>query len=204
MTAIRELERRLDPTGGGAVCEQPARPGNYDFQTHVKLMNDLMVLALQCDATRAVTFMLGNAGSGRVYDFLGITGGHHEISHHANDPAKQASLEKIGIWELTQFAYLLEKMQSIVEGDGTLLDHSAVFFSSEIEDGNSHSHFNMPILLAGRAGGALAPGRHIVFGSPKDQANQPSVGKLFVSILNALGVTASKFGDDGMGPLSGL
>jgi hypothetical protein len=203
MTGIRELERRLAPSEERS-CEAPTRPGDYDFPTHVKLMSDLMVLALQCDATRAITFMLGNAGSGRVYNFLGISGGHHEISHHGSDAAKQALLEKIDIWELTQFAYLLEKMQGVSEGEGTLLDHCAVFFSSEIEDGNSHSHFNMPIVLAGRAGGALHPGRHIAFGSAKERDKQPSVGKLFVSILSALGMPVTKFGDDGDGPLSGL
>ena len=203
MTGIRELERRLQQTDERS-CEAPARPGDFDFPTHVKLMSDLMVLALQCDATRAITFMLGNAGSGRVYNFLGISGGHHEISHHGNDAAKHAQLEKIDIWEMTQFAYLLEKMQAVSEGEGTLLDHCAVFFSSEIEDGNSHSHFNMPIVLAGRAGGALHPGRHISFAGPREQAKQPSVGKLFVSILSALGMSVTKFGDDGDGPLSGL
>jgi hypothetical protein len=203
MTGVRELERRLDQTTENA-CEMPARPGTYDYPTHVKLMCDLMVLALQCDSTRAVTFMLGNAGSNRVYDFLGISGGHHEISHHGSDAAKLASLEKIAIWEMTQFAYLLQKMEAVNEGERTLLGNSAVFLSSDIEDGNTHSHFNMPILLAGAAGGAFKPGRHIVFGSPKDQAKQPSVGKLFVSILNAMGVSATKFGDDGDGPLAGL
>ena len=202
MSGIRALETRLETPAN--VCQAPTRPGDYDVRVQVQLMSDLMVLAMQCDMTRSLTFMLGNAGSGRVYDFLGLTAGHHELSHHGNDPAKQAALEKIGIWEVEQLAYLLTKMQAIDEGDGTLLDHSAVFFSSEIEDGNSHSHFNMPIVLAGKAGGAFHPGKHIVLGTSKDQNNQPSVGKLFVSILNALGSPVTSFGDDGMGALTGL
>ncbi|MEY4508158.1 MAG: hypothetical protein RLZZ450_280 [Pseudomonadota bacterium] len=105
---------------------------------------------------------------------------------------------------MEQLAYLLGKMAAVTEGDGTLLDHSVVFCSSEIEDGNSHSHFNMPILLAGKAGGALKPGRHIVLGSSGDQNKQPSVGRLFVSILNALGSPIASFGDDGTGALTGL
>lgn len=202
MSGVRAIEQRLATPEN--VCQAPARPGDYDVRLQVQLMNDLMVLAMQCDATRSITFMLGNAGSNRVYNFLGLTAGHHELSHHGNDATKQAALEKIGIWEMEQLAYLLGKMQAVSEGDGTLLDHSAVFCSSEIEDGNSHSHFNMPILLAGKAGGAFKPGRHIVLGSSKEQAKQPSVGRLFVSILNALGSPATSFGDDGTGALTDL
>jgi hypothetical protein len=157
-----------------------------------------MVLAMQCDVTRFITFMLGNGASGRSYDFLGVTGGHHELSHHAGNATSLDALTRIGTWEVEQLAYLLDRMRMVDEGGESLLDHSVVFFSSEIEDGDTHSHFNMPILLAGKAGGALTPGQHIVYDS------QPSVGSLFVSIAQAFGLSDNAFGDDGMGPLSGL
>ena len=197
MTGVRELEQRIMSGASGPMCDPGMRPtGDLGYEQHVQVMSDLMVLAMQCDVTRFTTFMLGNAGSNRGYDFLGVTGGHHELSHHAGDAAKLESLTTIGTWEVERFAYLIDKMSKVDEGGESLLDHSVVFFSSEIEDGDSHSHFNMPILLAGKGGGAFTPGRHLVFD------DEPSVGNLFVSILNAFGLDDAAFGDDGVAPLS--
>jgi len=199
MSGVRELEMRIMGGGSGASCDPGMRPSiDIGYEDHVKVMSDLMVLAMQCDVTRFTTFMLGNAGSNRSYDFLGVTGGHHEISHHAQDPGKLDSLTTIGTWEVDQFAYLIDRMRMVDEGGESLLDHSVVFFSSEIEDGDSHSHMNMPILLAGKGGGAFTPGRHVMF------EDEPSVGNLFVSIAQAFGMSDSAFGDDGMSPLTGL
>jgi hypothetical protein len=199
MTGVRELETRMTDAAQGPMCSPGDRPGSdFAYPEQVKVMSDLMVLAFQCDLTRFTTFMLGNAGSGRSYDFIGVSGGHHDLSHHQGDQAKIASLITIANWEVQQLAYLLAKMDAVDEGGESLLDHSIVFFSSEIEDGNSHSHFNMPILLAGGAGGAFTPGRHLRF------ANNQSVGKLFVSIMQAFGMSEANFGDDGDGPLAGL
>lgn len=199
MSGVRELEMRIMGGSDGPACDPGTRPPrDLSFQEHVQVMGDLMVLGMQCDATRFMTFMLGNAASNRSYDFLGVTGGHHELSHHGGDAAKLDALTTIGTWEVEQFAYVIDKMSKVDEGGESLLDHSVVFFSSEIEDGDSHSHFNMPILLAGKGGGAFMPGRHVVFN------DEPSVGNLFVSILQAFGMTDTTFGDDGTGPLSGL
>jgi hypothetical protein len=199
MAAVRELELRLMGASGGPSCDPGMEPMNPSaFPDRVRLMSDLMVLAFECDVTRFATFMLGNAASGRSYDFIGVPGAHHEISHHQNNVEQEDKLTKIDIWEIEQFAYLLGKMQAIDEGGESLLQHSAVFFSSEIEDGNSHAHVNMPILLAGGASGAFTPGKHIKW------ADRPSVGKLFVSILQAFGLPDTKFGLDGEGALTGL
>ncbi|MEN9577617.1 MAG: hypothetical protein RJA70_626 [Pseudomonadota bacterium] len=197
VTGIRELETRLG--GAGLIsCDPIARPASdYDFVTHVQLMTDLTVVALQCNLTRVVTFMLGNAATGRSYDFLGVTGGHHELSHHQDNPANLAALETIGTWEVQQLAALLEKMDAVDEGGSSVLDNSAVFFSSEIEDGNSHSHRNMPIVVAGGLGGALDTGRHVAY------KNQEPVANLLVSLAAGLDVDAAGFGDS-TGPLSGL
>src|SRR5262245_65711422 len=116
-------------------------------------MHHLMWLAIQCDATRVISFMSGNAGSGRSYPFIGVPDAHHEISHHQGDPVKLDKLQTIDTWEIEQLAYLLESLDAVQDGPtATLLDNSLVFFSSEIEDGNSHAHKNLPILLAGSAG----------------------------------------------------
>ncbi len=188
-TGLRELEVRVQseqPTG----CQPAARPGAApDLRTKTTQMLDLVAFAFQCDLTRVATFMLQNAGSNYVYDFLGITDGHHELSHHGGDAAKLAALQKIGAWEVEQFAYLLRKLKAIPEAGSNVLDNSLAFFSSEIEDGDSHSHFNMPILVGGRAGGNFSPGRHVRY------TGSPSVGNLFHSMLTATGVPSASFGD---------
>jgi hypothetical protein len=200
MTGVRELELRMQSAAEGPSCDPGMRPsGDIAYPDKVKLMTDLMVLAFQCDLTRFTTFMLGNAGSNRSYDFIGVAGAHHELSHHGGNADKLAALTAIDTWEVEQFAYLLGRMDAVEESDGSsLLDHSIVFFSSEIEDGDSHAHVNMPILLAGGSGLSLTPGRHLV------HTGQPSVGQLFVSILQAFGLDDARFGDDGEGALAGL
>ncbi len=198
LDGIRELELRIAKEADAPVCET----GNYspayaDFPGHVKSMLDLIVLALACDTTRVVSFMLGNGGSGRVYDFLGINAGHHDVSHHADDPVKLEQLQTIDTWEVAQLAYLLDRLRATTEGESNLLENSLVYFSSEIEDGNSHSHYNMPVLLAGSAGGQIINGQHLSFDNGK-------VSELFVTMLQALGVETNSFGDDGAGALPGI
>ena len=198
LTGIRELELRIQSEDTAQICDPGPRPDSGDFRTKVQNMLDLSTLAFQCDQTRVVTFMLGNAGSGRVYDFLGISRGHHEISHHQDDATNFAELSAIDTWEVSQFAYLVQRLKTLEDESGPLLDSSAVFFGSEIEDGNSHSHRKMPILLAGRGGGAFSPGRHVRYPDGTPCAN------LFLSMLGTVGVQAGGFGDDGTGPLDGL
>jgi hypothetical protein len=187
---VRELELRIQG-GGLSQCEPGARPdGGFEYPEHVRIMSDLMVLAFQCDITRFQTFMLGNAASGRTYDFLGVPGQHHEISHHQGNPSRLDQLTTIDTWEIEQFAYLLEKLDAVDEGGGrTLLDSSCILLSSDVEDGNTHSHFNMPILMAGSAGGKFTAGRHLKYD------DDPSVGALYTSILQAFGLPDSSFGD---------
>jgi len=197
LTGITELEDKLAKAATGPTCEAIPRPDDpVDLAAHIEIMTDLMVLAFQCDATRVISFMLANAGSNRSYDFLGVSGGHHDLSHHQDLQENFDKLTVIDTWEVQQFATLLEKLDAIEDVDGgTLLDNSLCFFSSEISDGNAHNHDDMPILLAGSAGGVIQSGRHIVYPS------EPSLAKLFITMLNAVGVDVTAFGDD-MGPLS--
>ncbi|HEX3776665.1 MAG TPA: DUF1552 domain-containing protein [Polyangiaceae bacterium] len=196
LTGVRELEQRIQGVGA-AACSAPSEPApSLSYPEHVKLMLDLTVLALKCDATRVVSFMLGNGGSPRSYEFIGVHGGHHDISHHQKRPDNLEKLQKIDTWEVTQLAYLLRQMDAVNEGEGSLLDHSAVFFSSEIEDGDTHSHYNLPVLLAGSLGGAIPTGSHL-----RVSHNAP-LGGLFLTLLSGLGVPAQRFGDDGTSPLA--
>lgn len=194
LTGARELEKRVQ--GLELACVAPsAPPPSLPYTDHVRLMLDLTVLALKCDMTRVATFMLGNGGSPRSYEFLGVHGGHHDISHHQKRPENLDKLQKIDTWEVAQLAYLLERMDAISEGEGTLLDHSAVFFSSEIEDGDTHSHYNLPVLVGGGLAGALPTGTHL-----RVPHNEPLAG-LFLTLLAGLGVPAQHFGDNGNAPL---
>jgi len=199
LNGVDELEQKIVKSAGGPQCVVPAEPlENLSYQDHVKAMLDLMVLAFQCDATRVISFMMGNAGSNQSYGFVGVPAAHHQISHHQSDPQNLADLQIIDTWEVEQLAYLLEKMDAIDDADGaTMLDNSVVFFSSEIEDGNSHAHRNLPVVLAGGAGGYFDTGRHVAF-------NGDPMGNLFITMLASVGVTVSSFGDEGTTPLVGL
>ncbi|MDQ3368348.1 MAG: DUF1552 domain-containing protein [Myxococcota bacterium] len=196
LTGVRELETRLALPS--ALCAPGAGPaGELAYVDHVKFMLDLIALSFACDQTRVATFMLGNAGSNRSHTHIGVADAHHDLSHHAGDPAKKAKLVTIDRWEVAQLAYLLARLEERKEVDGSsLLDHTIGFFSSEIQDGNSHSHNDLPIVVFGGAGGAITTGRHTAFGGRK-------VSELFVTMLQAVGAPVTSVGD-GTGPLPGL
>jgi hypothetical protein len=203
LTGIRDLEQRIDQieSGSGPACSVPGSAPDQpsDIGERTRAMSDLIVLALQCDLTRVVTFMHCNARSNWVYDFLGLNGTHHGYSHHQYDPANYAALEKINHWEVEQFAYLVQKMDAIRDPSGaSLLDSSLVYFNSEVEDGNRHGHSNLPVLLAGSGGGAVRSGRHLRY-----RQKEP-IADLMISLMGYMGVQRQRFGDDGTGPLAGL
>jgi hypothetical protein len=195
LTGVRALETRIQ-TATTSQCEatEPADPA--DLVERVRTMSDLMVTALQCDRTRVITFMELNAGSNQTYPWLGVLDGHHQISHHQGNTANFAQLRTIDIWEVEQFVYLLQRLASVQEPEGSLLDSSLVFFSSEIEDGDSHRHTNLPVLLAGRGGGAVTPGQHLRF------TGNPPLANLYLTVLRAFGIQDATFGSDGTAPLT--
>jgi hypothetical protein len=195
LTAVRELERRIEqsakfdlnlPPGGR---KERDLTGDYSFEQHIRLMFDLQVLAFQTDSTRVSTFILAHDGSNRPFPFLGISDGHHDLSHHRNDEAKKAKIAQINKFYTTQFAYFLEKMKSIKEGEGTLLDHSMIVYGSGISDGNQHLHTNLPVILAGRGGGTVTSGRHVRVPEKTPMTN------LYLSMLDRVGVPAERIGD---------
>ncbi len=186
-----ELDKRISKSMGKASREQELNSlPRFDFSEHVRIMLDIMVLALWSDATRVSSFMFGNDVTGRSFSFLpGVNGGHHDISHHQNIAAQLDKYEKINIWHVEQYGYMLQRMKEIKEGNGTLLDYSMVAFGSPIRDGNSHDPHNVPIVVAGKAGGKLRTGRHLAFpeGTP--------LCSLWIDMLESAGVKTPKFGD---------
>lgn len=201
-TAVREIEERLvrmekmaaSPTVQGA--RQPAGVP-ADFGEHIRLMGDMMVLAFQTDLTRICTFMFANDGSNRSYLPIGVPEGHHDMSHHGNDAHKLAQKQRIDVFHAQQLAYILNKMQSIQEPDGTLLDNSMIVYGAGISDGDRHNHDNLPLLIAGKAGGKLKTGRHLRY------PNMTPMNNLFLSMLDKMGVDVEKLGDS-TGKLQGL
>jgi hypothetical protein len=160
-------------------------------------MCDMMVLAFQADATRICTFMLANEGSNRSYRNIEVNDGHHSLSHHQGDHGKQMKIREINRFHIRQLAYVLTRLKSIREGEGNLLDNCMIVYGGGLADGNRHEHDNLPLVLAGRGGGAIASGRHIRYPQETPMAN------LLVSMLDRVGAPVSHFGDS-TGALRGL
>ena len=193
LDAVRDVERRIQKAEEQSdrdipVVEQPVGiPGT--FEEHCRLMFDLLTLAYQTDLTRVSTFMFGKEVSGRSFPEIGVPGGHHGYSHHQNDPENLAMLAKVNTHHIAQFAYFLEKLQSIPDGDGSLLDHSLFLYGSGISDGNLHFHLDLPTVLAGGGGGHVNGGRHLRY------ASETPLSNLHMSVLDKLGLPVETFGD---------
>ena len=202
ISSIRDLEVRI---GRAASFSNPRPPEGFqmpeempaDYQTHIRLMCDLMVLAFQTDSTRIATFVLANEGSNKPYPFIEVREGHHDLSHHGNNAEKQEKIARINRFHMQQFAYLLERMSEVREGEGTLLDHSMIALGSGNSDGNRHNHDDLPILLAGRGNGTLTPGRHMVL------PGETPLNNLWLAMLNRMDVRTAQLGDS-TGELKGL
>lgn len=195
---LRDLEKRIADSAVPPMCDAGQQPVvSGDPQVLMRQHIDLMVLAFQCDMTRVITFMLGQGASNRPYGFLGVNGAHHQLSHHGGVPETLAQLTLIDTWEVQLFADLCARLDAIVEPDGrTLLDHSAVLLASEVSDGDRHNHDDLPVLLAGTAGGAIrTTGQHLAYPADTPLAN------LHLSLLAAFGLPAKQFGVDGTKPL---
>jgi hypothetical protein len=195
LEAIRDVERRIqkaeeqNATMKIPVFERPAGVP-AEFEDHAKLMIDMQVIAFQADLTRIVTFMIAREGSNRSYRQIGVSDGHHSVTHHQNDPEKIEKVTKIDTYHTGLLAYYLGKLKSTKDGDGTLLDHSMVLYGSSICDGNRHTHDNLPLVLAGGAAGRIKGGRHLIYGEGTPMNN------LLVTMMDLAGVPGvEKFGD---------
>jgi len=192
--SIRDIERRIqkaeeqNATVKMPVMERPTAIPE-EFEDHAKLMIDLQAIAFQADLTRVVSFMMAREGSNRSYRSIGVSDGHHSVTHHQNDPEKIEKVHKINTHHVDTFAYMLQKLRSTPDGDGNLLDHSLILYGSSISDGNAHTHHDLPIVLAGGGAGQFKSGRHIRY--PKDTP----LNNLLLSMLHDAGVPADKWGD---------
>ena len=197
LTSVRDIEQRIQ----AAEQSRAARPQpNVDapdagipasYTDYVRLMFDMLHLAFQTDNTRVATFMIAGDGNNRDFAEIGVNDGHHNLSHHGNKQDWIEKVEKIDLWYVTQLAYFLEKMEATKDVDGnSLLHNSQILYGCANSDGNRHSHTNLPIILAGRAGGTLTPGRYTKF-------NDEPVTNLYLSMMDRLGSgqRIERFGD---------
>lgn len=201
LNAVRELELRIEKSRNHDDLPEVSKkkPDGIPSQhsEHIRLLGDLMVLAFQTDTTRVSTFVLANEGSNRSYPEVGISDGHHELSHHESKEEKLEKIRKINRFHVEQLAYILGRMQEIREGEGTLLDNTMLIYGSGIGDGNRHNHDDLPILLAGGGGGTISTGRHIKYENGTPMTN------LYLSMLDRVGAKVESLGDSN-GRLSGL
>lgn len=193
LSAVRDLERRIERAAQFPVPKVPegvqAPEMSENFEQQMQLMYDVLALAFQTDSTRISTFVISHDGSNRPYPMIGIREGHHDLSHHRNDEEKKAKLAQINRYHTTQFARFLDRLKSIKEGDGTLLDNCIIQYGSGLSNPNVHSVENLPILLAGKGGGSLRAGQHVKVDDKTPMTN------LYRSVLGNLGVQTEKIGD---------
>ncbi len=193
-TSVREIELRIDRS------EQEDRKALPDievpfgrvesFREHARLMFDLIAIGFQTDTTRVATLMLDNAGGNRRYTEVGVKEAHHQMSHHRNREETVSQIRKVDHYLVEQFAYFVSKLDSMSDpSGGSLLDNSMVLYGSGISDGNRHDHGDLPIVLAGSAGGSFKTGRYI-----RPESERP-MGNLFLTMLDAMGTPVDSIGD---------
>ena len=194
LDGVREVERRIqmgERDGDTPALPLPPRPmGIPDgFEDHIQLMYDLLALAWQADVTRVGAFQISYETSSRTYPQIGVANSHHSLSHHAQNEENIAKLIRINTYHVEMLAYFLEKLRATPDGDGTLLDNALVLYGGSMSDGNDHSHYPLPCLLAGGAAGRLRGGRHLRY------ADRPAMTRALLNVLDLMGVPADEFSD---------
>ena len=193
LESVREIERRIQIAERQQQIdlELPDAPVGipFVFEEHIRLMYDLLVLAYQADITRVATFMVAREESNKTYPQIGVHEGHHATSHHQNRPEKIEKLVKIQQYHVELFGDFLKKLESIRDGDGTLLDHSLILFGSNMSNSNAHNHFPLPNLLVGGATGRHKGGRHLKYPDHTPMTN------LILTALDQVGVPMDTLGD---------
>ena len=202
LDSVREIERRIQRAEvHNATTPLPslAQPTGVpdDYEEHVELMHDLLVLGFQADVTRVSCMQMARELSGRSYPGIGVPEGHHTVSHHQLDQHNIAQYTKINTYHMTLFARLLDRMRRTPDGDGTLLDHSILLWGAGMGDGDHHTPYNLPITLAGGGCGTLAGGRHLKYALHTPFMN------LGLSLLEKVGAHVDRISDS-TGPLAGV
>jgi len=204
MTSVREVEKRVegmrkaqskaedaakDKSRPVWTMERPANGLPEDLREHAKLMCDLIAIAFQTDKTRVASLIISRDLSSMYYSFLEVKEGHHGASHNNNSDA----YERISRFHVQQYAYLASKLDSMPEGDGTVLDHSCLMFISNLWVGRTHNNSRLPLVLAGGLGGTLQTGRTLDYVKAGDDNRK--VCSLYLSLMDRFGIKLDRFGD---------
>ncbi len=195
LEGVREIERRLSRAEAQAASQAdldvPPAPGGIPFEygEHVGLMFDLLALAYQADITRVFTFMMAREVSNRTYTQVGVSEGHHAVSHHQNKPEKLEMLARIQNYHIGLFTKFLDKLDSIPDGDGTLLDHTMLLYGSNMSNSNAHDHYPLPNVIVGGGRGRLKGGQHVLCAEHTPMTN------LLVTMLDKADVGVESLGD---------
>lgn len=201
LSSIREIEHQIERAEKDNAQINPGMAEPYgvpaDFAEHFKMMTDMLTVALRTDMTRVFTFLVTREGTSRSYREIGIPDGHHPLTHHRNDPALMEKVTQINTYHVQQFAGWVEKLKSIPDGDGKLLDNCMIVYGAGLCDGNRHNHEDLPTLIAGRGGNYIKPGRRVVVRRETPMSN------MFLTMMDRMGVQADHFGD-ATGRLNGL
>jgi len=187
---VREIERRIErmEARNSTELNVSAPVGVPDsYEEHIGLLFDLLTMAYQSDVTRVFTFMMAREFSMKTYPMVGVSEPHHSVSHHQNKPEQIAKHARINAYHVQQFSRFVEKLRTTPDGDGSLLDHSLIFYGAGLSNGNTHSPYPLPLLALG--GGAGAGNRHV-------QAPEKSpIGNLWVGVANQFGCRLTSFGE---------
>ncbi|MDB4669490.1 DUF1552 domain-containing protein [bacterium] len=203
MTGVREIERRIEKAEGfgpppNPGVEAPEEGVPREYQEHIRLLFDMMLIAFKTDQTRISSFLLAHDGSNRNFTHLGVSEGHHGLSHHRDDRRKMDKIVKIDTFYSEQLAYFLEQMKSTEDVDGkSLLHNSMIVWGSGHSDANRHTHDDLPIILAGNAGGKFNPGRHL------ELPVETPLNNLYMRMLHEAGAPTDRIGDS-TGVLKGI
>lgn len=201
LTSVREIEQQVERAAREGTIIDPGMEKPFgvpaEFPDYFRLMTDMLIAAFKADLTRISTFVVGREGSVRAYPEIGVADGHHPLTHHQGNQDMLAKVRQINELHTTLFAEFLTKLKNTPEGDSNLLDQSMIVYGSGLSDGNSHTHDQLPTLLAGRGGGFVSPGRHLIY-----QRETP-VCNLFATMIERVGVRAEHVGD-ATGSLDGL
>jgi len=194
VTAVRKLERQIEKAerfGTPGAPDRRAPEETYsDHAEHVEIMYELIALAFQTDSTRVVTFPVGWEGDNRPFMDLGISEGHHYLTHHSGDQEKILKVAKIEKWYMDRFGAFLRRLDAMKDPDGSsVLHNSMIVYGSAVGDGNRHNHDELPVVLAGGGGGTVQAGRHFVLKESTPMTN------LYLTMLDRMGVAAQHIGD---------
>jgi Protein of unknown function (DUF1552) len=200
--SIRDIEVRIQKAQKDNAQIDPHMEKPYgipqDFAEHFKLMTDMTTIAFQADLTRVVTFLVTREGSSRAYREIGISDGHHPLTHHRNQIELMDKVSEINLYHVQQFAKWVEVLKGVQEpGGGSILDNSMVVYGAGLSDGNAHLHSDLPTVIAGSGGNFIKTGRRIVYRKETPMCN------LFLTMMDHMGCRMENFGDS-TGHLSGL